>query len=191
MTLPKAAHTSQGWRIDEIVSDFELEDVWELPTHGERDDFTLLVHGIAAADPVKGSPLVVRALWDLRWKIGELLGWDDPDRGLDSRVPSVRDRMPDDLREAPTGPDFDSLPFTSLYLLEDEWAAEVANGTVHGVMHLGWVADEEGGYRGQMAVFVKPNGRLGSAYMAAIKPFRHLVVYPQMMRNLERRWHER
>ena len=30
-----------------------------------------------------------------------------------------------------------------------------------------------------MAVYVKPNGPLGSAYMAAIKPFRHLIVYPR------------
>ena len=39
-------------------------------------------------------------------------------------------------------------------------------------MHLGWIPDIDGGYRGQMAVYVKPNGLLGDAYMAAIKPFR-------------------
>ena len=50
---------------------------------------------------------------------------------------------------------------------------------------------EAGGYRGQMAVYVKPNGPFGSAYMAAIKPFRYLIVYPQMMRELERSWRER
>ena len=33
-----------------------------------------------------------------------------------------------------------------------------------------------------MAVLVKPNGLLGTAYMAAIKPFRHLLVYPALMR---------
>jgi hypothetical protein len=38
-------------------------------------------------------------------------------------------------------PDFDALPFRSLYLLDDEWAAEIANQTVHGVLHLGWVSD--------------------------------------------------
>ena len=32
-----------------------------------------------------------------------------------------------------------------------------------------------------MAILVKPNGMKGSAYMAAIKPFRHLIVYPQML----------
>jgi hypothetical protein len=39
-----------------------------------------------------------------------------------------------------------------------------------------------------MAVYVKPNGLFGTAYMAAIKPFRHLIVYPSMMRGVEREW---
>ena len=96
--------------------------------------------------------------------------------------------MPADLRDAPTGPDFTAVPFESLYLLDDEWAAEIANRTVHGVMHLGWVEDGPGTYRAQMAVLVKPNGLLGDAYMAAIRPFRHLIVYPPAMRQIERAW---
>ena len=63
--------------------------------------------------------------------------------------------------------------------------------TVHGVLHLGWVSDETGGFHAQMAVLVKPNGLLGTAYMAAIKPFRHLIVYPAMMRRIEREWRAR
>ncbi len=39
-----------------------------------------------------------------------------------------------------------------------------------------------------MAVIVKPNGLLGTGYLAAIRPFRHLIVYPQMMRDIEREW---
>jgi Protein of unknown function (DUF2867) len=35
---------------------------------------------------------------------------------------------------------------------------------------------------------VKPNGLFGKAYMAAIKPFRYLLVYPALMRRLERDW---
>ena len=55
-------------------------------------------------------------------------------------------------------------------------------------MHVGWVADDFGAYRGQMAVLVKPNGLLGTAYMALIAPFRHLVVYPPLMREIGRGW---
>ena len=77
-------------------------------------------------------------------------------------------------------------------MLDDEWAVEIANRTVHGVLHLGWVRDEDGpGYHGQMAVLVKPNGRLGWAYMKAIAPFRHLIVYPTMLREFGREWRRR
>jgi len=64
----------------------------------------------------------------------------------------------------------------------------MANRTVHAVMHLSWVPDDAGAYRGQMAVLVKPNGLFGRAYMAAIAPFRHLIVYPPLMRGIAREW---
>jgi hypothetical protein len=188
MRLPNAAHTSRPWRIHEIAADFRLEDVWALPTPGGPDDFPKLVEGIASADPAQSSSRAARMLWAIRWKVGDLLGWDDEKTGLGSRVPTLRDRLPADLRDAPSGPDFASAPFTSLYLLDDEFAAEVANQTVHGVMHLGWVPDGSGGYRGQMAVLVKPNGLFGTAYMTAIRPFRHLIVYPPAMQEIGRVW---
>jgi hypothetical protein len=189
--LPKSAHTFRPWRIHELTRDFRFEDVWALPTPGGPDDFAQLVQGMAAGDPSQSSSRAVRTLFAIRWKIGGLLGWDGPDAGIGSRVPTLRDRLPVDLREAPPGPDFDALPFTSLYLIDDEFAAEIANRTMHGVMHIGWVPDGTGGYRAQMAVLVKPNGLLGTAYMAAIRPFRHLIVYPAMMRQIEREWRAR
>jgi hypothetical protein len=187
--LPNSAHTSRPWRIHEIVPDFRLEDVWALPASGRAEEFPILVEGFVTADPAKTLPHAARALWSLRWKLGDLFGLDDPGSGIGSRVMTLRERLPDDLRDA-VGSEFDSLPFTSLYLTDDEFAAEIANQTMHGVLHLGWVA-EGSGYRGQMAVYVRPNGLLGNAYMAAIKPFRHMVVYPQMFGAMERRWHER
>ena len=191
MRLPNSAHTSRPWRIHEFTRDFRLEDVWALPTPGGPDDFPRLVQMMASSDPSQSSSGAARTLFAIRWKVGEVLGWDGPETSLGSRVPTLRDRLPVDLRDAPSGPDFQALPFTSLYLLDDEWAAENANRTMHGVMHIGWVPDETGGYRGQMAVYVKPNGLFGTAYMAAIRPFRHLIVYPQMMRETGRDWRAR
>ena len=186
--LPNTAHTSRPWRIHELTRDFRLVDVWALPTPGGPHDFPQLVQLFASMDPSQSSAATVRALFAIRWKVGELLGWEDPGGGLRSRVATLRDRLPADLREAPPGPEPEALPFSSLYLLGDEWAAEIVNRTVHGVVHIGWVPDETGGYRGQLAVIVKPNGLLGTAYLAAIRPFRHLIVYPQMMRDVEREW---
>ena len=189
MRIANEIHRSRPWRIHPLVEDFRLEDVWALPTPGGPDDFPRLVERFAAGDPGQGSSRAARALWALRWKLGEIFGWDDEDAGVGKRVPSLRDRLPEDLLAAPRGPGFDSLPFTSVYLLDDEWVGEIANRTVHGVMHVGWVKDDDaGGYRGEMAVYVKPNGLLGHAYMAMIRPFRHLIVYPPAMRQIERDW---
>jgi len=185
--LPNSAHTSRPWRIHEITPDFRLEDVWALPVHGEKSDFPALVQGFCAGDDPSQGSWLARMLWTIRWKLGELLGWDKAETGLGERVPTLRERLPKDLLGAP-GPDFATLPFTSLYLIEDEFAAEIANRTMHGVMHLSCVADGTGRYRGQMAVLVKPNGLLGAMYMVAIRPFRYLIVYPAMMRHIEREW---
>jgi hypothetical protein len=190
--LADTAHTSRPWRIHELTRDFRLEDVWALPTPGGPDELPRLVQTIAAGDPAQASSCAARALWAIRRKAGDLLGWDRPDTGVGSRVATLRDRLPADLRGAPSGPAFNAaIPFTSLYLLDDEWAAETANRTMHGVLHVGWVPDGTGGYHGQMAVLVKPNGLLGNAYMAAIRPFRHVIVYPALLRQIERGWRAR
>jgi hypothetical protein len=189
--LPNTEHTSRPWRIHELTQDFRLEDVWALPTPGGRDDLPQLAQQIAAGNTSTNPSRAARALFAIRWKVGELLGWDDPGAGHPSPRATLRDRLPMDLRDSPSGPDFDTLPFTSLYLLDDEWAAEIVNRTVHGVMHIGWVPDGSGGFRGQMAVLVKPNGLFGTTYMAAIRPFRHLIVYPPLMREIERAWRAR
>ena len=188
MSLPKTAHTSKSWRIHELTADFRLEDVWALPTPGGPDDFSRLVRLIASGDPSTGSSRAVRTLFAIRWKVGQLLGWDGPHTGHSPTRPTLRDRLPVDLRDAPSGPDFHALPFTSLYLIDNEWAAEIANRTMHGVMHIGRVPDQTGGHHGQMAVLVKPNGLLGTGYLAAIKPLRHLIVYPTLMRQIGREW---
>jgi hypothetical protein len=206
MRLHETAHTAKPWRIHELTPDFRLEDVWALPTPGGPDDLPRLVRLVTTDDPRTldargryvghGSPgmlsRVSRALFELRWLLGDFFGWDETGAGVGRRVATLRDRLPADLRDAPRGPDPGAgVPMTSLYLTEDEWAAEMANRTVHSVMHLAWVPDGSGGYRGQMAVLVKPNGLLGEAYMAAIKPFRHLLVYPALMRAIEREWQTR
>ena len=184
--LPDRAHTSRPWRIHEIAPDFRLEDVWALPWRGGADDFPRLIRAIVQQDPSRSPSRSVRALFAFRWKIGKLLGLDGDDAGVGRREPSLVDRLPPGLCDA-RGPAFDGLPFTTLYLTDDEFAAEVANRTMHGVLHIGRVPDPAGDDRAQMAVLVKPNGLLGNVYMEAIKPFRRLIVYPAMLRALAAR----
>ncbi|MFF8506006.1 DUF2867 domain-containing protein [Streptomyces anulatus] len=191
LRLSPSDHTSRPWRIHEIAGDFRLEDVWALPTPGGPDDLRHLVDQMAnGKDGPDGGNRVGRFLFAVRWKLGALLGWDKPDAGVGGRVATLRDRLPDDLRVGPRGPDLSTAPFTSVFQAHDEWAAECANKTMHGVLHIGWVPDGSGGFHGQLAVLVKPNGRLGSLYMLGIKPFRYLGVYPALLRSIGREWQE-
>jgi hypothetical protein len=186
MRLPDTEHTTHPWKIAEIAPEFRLEDVWALPTPGSADDFPRMVEEFTSFNPVSHSPAVVRALFAIRFAIGGVLGWDGPRRGRPA--PTLRDRLPPDLRDRPAAAA--PAPFRTLYQTDDEWAAEIVNRTVHGVLHLGWVQTPSGEYRGQMAVLVKPNGPFGEVYLKAIAPFRYLIVYPAMLRTVGRQWKE-
>jgi Protein of unknown function (DUF2867) len=201
MRIPNAEHESGPWRIRELVPDFTLEDVWALPAHGGPEDFRLLLELMASADPTSATSLPTRILWGARDRLGRWFGLgrisvpSDGPADAAGRLPipgtnetSLADRLPADLRHTVAGLDFGSLPFTPVYRTATEFAAELSNQTVHGVMHLAWVDQGGGRYGGQMAVYVKPRGLLGKAYMASIKPFRCLVVYPALMRQIERAW---
>ena len=192
MRLPNSAHEAHAWRIREIAPDFRLEDAWALPVKGDLEDFETLLDVVSSLDLSRGDSRATRALFRIRWRLGELLGWDSPPGALPvpgNTEASLIDRLPEDLRGTAT--QAGSSPFTPLFRTDVEWAGELSNRTVHGVMQLGWVETAAGLYRGQMAVYVKPRGSLGTVYMAAIAPFRHLVVYPALLREIERAWNAR
>jgi hypothetical protein len=204
MKLPNAVHESRPWRIREIASGFTLEDVWALPVRGGAEDFEALLELMASSDPTDIESLPTRALWRFRDLLGTWFGLGrvsastegGPDAAGELPIPganetSLTDRLPDDLRGTAADLHFASLPFVPLYRTDVEFAAELSNQTVHGVMHLAWVDQGEGRYQGQMAVYVKPRGLFGKAYMALIKPFRYRIVYPALMRQIERTWNTR
>lgn len=58
--------------------------------------------------------------------------------------------------------DVKTSPFLPVYRTDDEWAAELSNRTVHAIMHIVW-SDRRA-------------------------PFRHWIVYPALMRQIERAW---
>lgn len=191
MKLPVSAHTDQPWRIHEIAGDFRVEDVWSFRTPGAGpEDFPAMLDAMRAAGGLAQQSAPVRFLFALRWKLGGVLGWDKPQAGTAGRVRPLRTRLPDDLRAAPQGADSEDMPLKPVYELGNESARELANKTVHTVMHLGWLPAGDGDHELRMAVLVKPNGTLGRVYMAGIAPFRHLIVYPALTRRWERAWRD-
>jgi hypothetical protein len=203
MRLPSTEHESRPWRIHEIVHDFTLEDVWALPIHGGPEDFEPALQMMGSFDPTDSDSVPARVLWRIRdllgrwFDLGRIAADDAPGElpipGTDERC--LADRLPADLRGTAGDVHFGAAPFVPLYQTyvggDAEFAAEVSNKTVHGALHLGWVGDGDGRYHAEMAVYVKPRGTFGTGYMALIRPFRHWIVYPALMRQIERQWASR
>ncbi|AOR30858.1 hypothetical protein BFF78_07145 [Streptomyces fodineus] len=191
MRLPNTAFTERPWRIHAFIKDFEVEDVWDLDTPGGPGDLPLLVEQFAGDGRDFDPSPAYKVLFAIRWRLGALLKWDGAEHGVGPRNPSLRDRLPDDLREGPRGPDLRTVPMKSVYQTSDEWVTEVVNKTVHAVMHIGWVDDGNGRHHAQMAVLVKKKGMLGKVYMPVILPFRRVFVTPSLVRTIGRGWKAR
>jgi hypothetical protein len=186
--------------IGEIAPDFTLLDAWALPVHGGPHDFQAFLDARAAFDPTEAGSAISRALFRVRLRLGAWFGWEDatkqrPIPGCSETT--LADRLPARLRGSAKLPLISETMkrvaggFAPLYQTDDEWAAEISNDTVHGVLHLGWVEQADGRHRAQMGVYVKTRGRLGKIYLKLIEPFRHLIVYPSLIRQIGRAWDAR
>ena len=189
--LPDHVHHDQPWQIHAVAPEFELEDVWRVRTPGagpEDFDATVSVLLGGREDSARGA-LLSRALVSARRGLGRAFGWDAPEHGLDTWSPAVAGRLaPQERAEWDRA---QIAPFSRVFSRVDEEAHEMANATVHALMHLGWVRGPRGDYELHVAALVKPHGQLGRTYMRAIEPFRLLVVWPALIRAWERAWAER
>ena len=198
MRVPRSTHLATPWVISRIAPDFELLDAWVLPVVGRQEDFARFLDVVARLDPTTDGSWLSNLLFAVRLRLGEALGWDDRQPRSIPGCPetSLADRLPAELRGTARLPALRPAVtekaggFTPLYRTHDEWAAEISNATVHGVLQLSWVPLGNGRYGGRLAVWVKNRGALGRAYLLLIAPFRHLVVYPALLRQIGRAWQE-
>ena len=201
MRLPNAEHEAHPWVISRIAPDFKLLDAWALPVEGGPDDFTSFLETLGSFDPTTSGSIASRSLFWVRLRLGALFGWDDP--GKKRPIPgcsemTLRDRVPEELRDSAEDSQMVNEVlqqvaggFRPLYRTDHEAAAEISNDTVHGVLHLGWLEQDEGRYRAQMGVYVKARGVFGEIYLKLIEPFRHYIVYPALLRRIDRAWNGR
>ena len=166
-------------------------DRWRVPVSCEPAAFPQFVR-VFAANGFDSDSRIARALFRLRFAIGRVLGWDSgppqPIPGCADTTVAARltaaDRARDQLAGAPLPvPHPDVRP---IYLFDDEALLEIANKTIHALLHLAWDDDTIA-----MTVLVKSRGWFSNAYLAAIKPFRHAIVYPAMFRTVARAWSAR
>jgi hypothetical protein len=129
---------------------------------------------------------VVRALLSVRFFVGGLFGWDQAAPGSFSE--SFAQRLTEDDRRrslVPAGTP-DGL-FRNVYRFENEQLDEVVNRTVHAAA-LSALIEGGAGYRFYFAVYVHEVSRLTPLYMAAIDPFRKVIVYPALLSSISTQW---
>ena len=176
-------------RVHAVLHDVPLEDVWAIRLRGGGAGRTIQDVRAAFVTGVEGAPPLVRGLFRLRGRIGAWLGWDRERPEWKAESYAHRLSAADRARSlaAPGTPDG---RLSLLYRFEDEQLSERRNATVHAFSSLSMRPTPDG-YLVYLAVYVQPVHRGTRWYMLAIAPFRRLVVYPAIVRNVQRAWAER
>ena len=132
------------------------------------------VHALAAAEG-----LVVHDVWEVATPLSAevpLARWVEALRE-ERRSPPSRALFA--LRRALgrlLGWDRGGSGFVPVYQEPEEQLSRITNRTVTAFLHVSLVDRHP-----RLAVYVRPNGRLGRAYLRLIEPFRRWVVYPALL----------
>ena len=176
-------------RVHALLHDVPLEDAWAVPLSGGGAGRTVQDLRAVMFAGREAAPAVVRGLFRLRRRIGALFGWDH--RRPAWNTESYADRLsPADRAQSLAAPGTPDGSFSLLYRFEDEQLSELRNATVHAFVSLS-IRPTPGGYLAYAGVFVKPVHRFTRLYMAAIAPFRRLLVYPTVIRKVQSAWAKR
>src|SRR5262245_18452872 len=189
MRLDPDEFRARPLRAHALLHDVPLEDAWAVPLSGGGAGRTVQdVRAVMLAGR-ETAPAVVRGLFRLRRRIGALFGWDDQRPAWNAE--SYADRLsPEDRARSLVAPGTLDGSFRLLYRFEDEQLSELRNATVQAFVSLS-IRQAPGGYLAYAGVFVKPVHRFTGLYMHAIAPFRRLIVYPAVIRRMQRAWAER
>jgi hypothetical protein len=200
MRTPGSDRATQRYRIDDIAKDFHLEGMWEMPITGTECQFhefmTLLRQASGrpiTATPSKNESRLANWLFAFRTRLGRVFRWDRqfnelPIPGCTEK--SLRDRIPPSDRADLYPQSSSPFPLRPVYQDQREAALELSNRTVHVVLHYAWVP-KGALFRAHMAMYTKTRGWFGRLYLAVTAPVRKYIVYPLIMKQLERQWRTR
>jgi hypothetical protein len=189
MRIDSGEFRARALRVHALLHDVPLEDAWAAPLSGGGAGRTIQDLRNVMLAGRQAAPALVQGLFWLRSRIGVLLGWDQPRPAWSAE--SYADRLsPADRAQSLVAPGTPDGDFRVLYRFEDEQLNELRNATVHAFMSLS-IRPTPGGYLVYMGVFVRPVHRFTRLYMRAIAPFRRLVVYPALIRTVQKAWAER
>jgi uncharacterized protein DUF2867 len=173
-------------RVHAFLAGVPLHDVWVVDLPRARGEITLVEFLRRAGGLFVQLPPAVRGLLSVRFFVGALFGWDRATPSSFSE--SFAQRLTDEDRArslVPAGTP-DGL-FRIVYRFENEQLDEIVNRTVHAGA-LSALIEAAAGYRFYFAVYVREVSRFTPVYMAAIEPFRKVIVYPALLRSVSAQW---
>lgn len=185
--MPRSA-----WRVHTIAADFTRIDSWDVPLAlTDTDRFVDVYHFLMSLDPVDSS-LLTKWLFQLRYKVGGYFGWDD-----ENAWPPIPETGESSLTERLSAADqaknlnpqelvisHKAGRLRTVYLFDTEALLEISNATIYALLHFGLEDDR----RITLSVYTKSRGRMSDVYMRLIRPFRHWIVYPTLMKFFAKRW---
>ncbi|MDB5070895.1 MAG: hypothetical protein JWM87_2006 [Candidatus Eremiobacteraeota bacterium] len=177
-------------RVNTLLADVPLHDVWAVDLPGLREGVTLEEVLRRAGRDVFGSrdakisvlPAALRALFRLRLLLGRLFSLErEPD---DVGAASFAKRLTvEDRARSSVVSGTRAGSFHVVYRFENEQLLEVHNRTVHAAA-LSALRKTADGYRYYFAVYVVGVGWITPLYMALIDPFRRWIIYPALLKNI-------
>jgi hypothetical protein len=173
-------------RVHAFLAGVPLHDVWAVDLPRMRGGITLTEFLRCAGNLFQRPEPAVRTLLSIRFFIGGLFGWDRETTGSFSESFAQRLTDEDRMRSLVPAGTPNGL-FRIVYRFENEQLDEVANRTVHAGA-LSALVEAAAGYRFYFAVYVREVSPFTQLYMAAIDPFRKLIVYPALLRGISAQW---
>ena len=175
-------------RVHAFLAGVPLHDVWAVDLPRVRSGITLDEFlRTASGRLLTGSP-VVRALLNIRFFVGRLLGWDREPSATAWETFTTRLTTTDCSKSLMPAGTCDGL-FRVVYRFENEQLLELINRTAHAAA-LSALVETAYGYRFYFGVYVRSVSRFTPVYMALIDPFRKLIVYPLLLRSVRATWNQ-
>jgi hypothetical protein len=175
-------------RVHDFLAGVPLHDVWAVDLPRTRSGITLDEFLRTASSRLLTPPPLVRSLLNIRLFVGRLLGWDREPAATAWESFATRMTTTDRSRSLAPAGTREGL-FRVVYRFENEQLLELINRTAHAAA-LSALVETANTYRFYFGVYVRSVSPFTPIYMALIDPFRKLVVYPSLLRNVRTKWNK-
>ena len=175
-------------RVHAFLAGVPLHDVWVVDLPRTRSGITLDEFLRTASACPFTSPPLVRALLNTRLFVGRLCGWDREPAATAWETFATRMTTADRSKSLAPAGTREGL-FRVVYRFENEQLLELINRTAHAAA-LSALVETEYDYRFYFGLYVRNVGRSTPVYMVLIDPFRKLVVYPSLLRDVRAKWNK-